>query len=336
MDIIKLNEKVFRKVTEPRFTPNTYFISEDGELYNMVTSNILKGALDKDGYRRYTVNGPNGKSITVGAHRLVAMEFNPNPNNYPVVDHIDGVKLSNHYTNLEWVTIKENTHRAEQLGLRKIQGSDNGNSKYTEDFIRLICRYYESGSSVMEVLRLLKGDNTAQHMDDPNLYAILYNLKKRKIWTNVVKDYTFDDSMSNNKLFKADKDYSIFNEDDIHKICQLFEKNYTSQDVLEVMIGSRDYTMNKKIYSCISDIRRRKTWKYISDKYEFGNSGPRIEDSEFYQLASEGYTLKDMKKLYGIRKREGHEKIIRKMERAIKKYERISKIPKKTDITIEI
>ena len=51
-----------------------------------------------------------------------------------MVDHIDSNKQNNHYTNLEWVTIRENTLRAERLGLRKIQGEYNGNSKYTEEF----------------------------------------------------------------------------------------------------------------------------------------------------------------------------------------------------------
>ena len=47
----------------------------------------------------------------------MATQFVPNPNNLPVVDHIDGNKQNPHYTNLEWVTQQESTIRAYKTGL---------------------------------------------------------------------------------------------------------------------------------------------------------------------------------------------------------------------------
>ena len=49
-----------------------------------------------------------GKTCPCLVHRLVAQEFIPNPENKPVVDHIDTNPLNNHVDNLCWVTTQEN------------------------------------------------------------------------------------------------------------------------------------------------------------------------------------------------------------------------------------
>lgn len=83
---------------------------------------VLKPSLDKDGYERITIqNGGNKKIYYV--HRLVALNYIPNPNNYPVVNHIDGNKRNNHYTNLEWCTITHNNNHALKTGLRDMKNN---------------------------------------------------------------------------------------------------------------------------------------------------------------------------------------------------------------------
>lgn len=52
-------------------------------------------------------------------HRLVALTYIPNPNNYPLVRHLDNNKLNNHVSNLEWCTHKTNTQQAHDDGLCK-------------------------------------------------------------------------------------------------------------------------------------------------------------------------------------------------------------------------
>ena len=68
---------------------------------------ILKQRLDSHGYYRVNLSG-GGMRKTVLVHKLVAAAFVPNPNGYTVIDHIDTNRKNNIWTNLKWVTTKEN------------------------------------------------------------------------------------------------------------------------------------------------------------------------------------------------------------------------------------
>lgn len=75
---------------------------------------ILNQTNDKDGYKMVYLGSKLGR---VRVHRLVATAFIPNPDNLPVVDHIDGVKDNNKWTNLRWMTVQGNTQAASEQGL---------------------------------------------------------------------------------------------------------------------------------------------------------------------------------------------------------------------------
>ena len=77
---------------------------------------ILHGAPATDGYWRVLLR-KNSKSKCVNVHILVAKAFIPNPDNKPEVNHIDGNKLNNACSNLEWVSHKENMDHAWKNGL---------------------------------------------------------------------------------------------------------------------------------------------------------------------------------------------------------------------------
>lgn len=57
------------------------------------------------------------KRRTYKLHRLIAIAFIPNPLKKPYINHIDGNKLNNSISNLEWCTQKENMNHAYKTGL---------------------------------------------------------------------------------------------------------------------------------------------------------------------------------------------------------------------------
>lgn len=74
----------------------------------IVPERILKQKTDKDGYKEVTLSD-NGKMKYFRVHRLVAEAFIPNPNAYPVINHLDENPANNHISNLEWCTCSYNT-----------------------------------------------------------------------------------------------------------------------------------------------------------------------------------------------------------------------------------
>jgi len=71
----------------------------------------------KPRHKRHTDVVIGGKRITL--HRLVAIAHLPNPNNYPIVMHIDNDTTNNEVDNLMWGTISMNTKQAFDDGLVK-------------------------------------------------------------------------------------------------------------------------------------------------------------------------------------------------------------------------
>ena len=98
---------------------NKYQISNLGNVKSLVGNHkMLKPKIDR-GYKRVGLSMDN-KSKLFRVHRLVAEAFIPNPNNYPMVNHIDRDKINNVDSNLEWCTALYNvTHKLDSLAKDK-------------------------------------------------------------------------------------------------------------------------------------------------------------------------------------------------------------------------
>jgi len=89
-----------------------YFVSNLGRFKNSFGVIMNNYKLNENGYIRVYIYNK-----TFALHRLIALTFIENPENKCQVNHIDGNKINNYVTNLEWVTNKENQIHKFKIGL---------------------------------------------------------------------------------------------------------------------------------------------------------------------------------------------------------------------------
>ena len=121
-----------------------YEISEYGDVRKINSIKNRKFRKDKYGYFRLNLYH-NGKLITVHPHKLVADIYLTNKKE--TVNHKDGNKENNHYTNLEYMSFSENTSHSWNAGLQTsaIPVTINGvqyKSKREAERMTGMCRLY--------------------------------------------------------------------------------------------------------------------------------------------------------------------------------------------------
>lgn len=136
---INSNSQIFTWETVPN-TESCYSVSKRGEVRRnkgkskrtkATSHKLLRAVTLSSGYM--TVNlSVNGISANRYIHRLVAKAFVSNPLNLPEVNHKDGDKSNNSFTNLEWSTAKDNIAHADIKGLRGYPAAKLDFAKVTE------------------------------------------------------------------------------------------------------------------------------------------------------------------------------------------------------------
>lgn len=86
-----------------------YEINERGVVRNRDTRYVTTQRMNRNGYL-YVQLYDGEKNHVCLVHRLVAETFIPNPDNLPVVNHIDECCVHNAADNLEWVTYQDNSN----------------------------------------------------------------------------------------------------------------------------------------------------------------------------------------------------------------------------------
>lgn len=128
----------------------TYQVSNLGRVCSFNgTMKKQSGSLGPRSRYKYVTLYKDNIGTKIAVHRLVALHFVPNPNNYPYVLHKKNDRSNNQATNLKWGTQTHNIADAKAHGTyrkppRKL-GTDQWNSKLTPAEVLKIREIQNSG-----------------------------------------------------------------------------------------------------------------------------------------------------------------------------------------------
>lgn len=128
-----------------------YLVSNEG-VVKTIGGRILKQWPNSAGYPLVRLNKPRE---LCRVHRLVAAAFLPNPDNLPVVNHIDHSRTNNNVNNLEWCTQSYNLEAARVAGRMPVdywRGKRSPNAMLADAQVRLARNLYDGGGWSWEAL----------------------------------------------------------------------------------------------------------------------------------------------------------------------------------------
>lgn len=127
--------------------PN-YMISTESRVMNKTTLKLISTHYNKRFKHRAIRLWNNGKTRILKLYRLKAIAFIPNPENKPQVNHIDGNRMNEDLSNMEWMSASENMKHSYDTGLCKgffKKGLDSQNLKLSKDDVLLLRQWKKSG-----------------------------------------------------------------------------------------------------------------------------------------------------------------------------------------------
>lgn len=134
---------------------------------------ILKNTIGGAGYYKVQLRKNNKQQVNL-VHRLIAINFIPNPENKPEVNHKNGIKTDISIDNLEWNTCSENKYHAYKNKLiNHPKGLTHHNCKFTEE----------------DVLNIRKIGNLLTNKQIAEMFSVseetIWNIKNRKTWVHI-------------------------------------------------------------------------------------------------------------------------------------------------------
>lgn len=223
-----------------------YLVSEDGQVFSKKpdgTTVPKKSQVDTSRYHRISLINDDGKNKKYLVHRLVAITYIPNPDEKPEVNHIDGDKMNNCVSNLEWVTRSENLKHAFSIDLKSCVGENNPRCELTEQEVLEIYKCLLEGQLEKDLAVRFKTKK-----------EIVKKIKYKATWKHILSD--FPDIPVKMK-------HKSISDSTAHWVCERLQEGKTVQEILKL-------STNERIsFDIVNDIRRRRTFRHVSENYKW-------------------------------------------------------------------
>lgn len=239
---------------------NRYSITPYGAVINKDTRHVLKSREMKNshgsylqGYQLIDIYDDDSIKHSMLKHRLVAETYIPNPDNLPTVNHKDGDKSKNDYTNLEWMSFRDNNIHAIDNGLtHRAICESHQNASLSNDEVRHICELLEKGCLYEEIISELH----LEHIK--NIKSKIKMIKTGNAWSEISKEYTIPQTP--NRAY-------VDNYNLVHRICRYLEEY--GFDSYGTIMNEFDLDKNETTRRFLYGIRTKKKYKSITTQYNF-------------------------------------------------------------------
>lgn len=246
--------EIWKTVTYPNIKPDMYEVSSYGRLRTKYTNKIYMGkAPNSRGYIIAHLKNSSDEINSFQIHRLIAWEFLPdNRDMVKEVNHINGIKINNYYTNLEWVTHNENMHHAYSLNMiYRPHGENCHKAKISNELVHYICKLF--------ILHYGNSNNVYKQLKEEG-YALtlkqIQHIKHKECWDWISDQYWTNQYLIDLHTMK------------INMICEeLVKQNGDTRKTLEILAGKIPY-LSKRF---IEIIKYKEAYSDISDTYFMRN-----------------------------------------------------------------
>lgn len=227
------------KVKKSGLWPN-YCASKCGRVFRINTKKEMKrNPHGRSGYLAFRASH-NNKPKNVFVHKIVAdcWVYNPDPKRKQQVNHLDGNKLNNYYTNLEWVTSSQNQQHALKTGLKQ-STNQLYNSSLTNAEVHRVCQLLEDGVRVIDIANIFDVSTD-----------IIRKIKSGDTYFTIRVLYNIDYNYKNN-----------FSESTVRWCCEMINKGLSDHQI------SKKSTNKLLKPMAVKHIRYKIRYKIISDEY---------------------------------------------------------------------